>query len=50
VLVCVGWEAGDRRTYLGEKVVKEKEYLSAMITVYTETLPAVTSMINRGMG
>jgi hypothetical protein len=36
-----GWEAGDGGAYLGEKVVREKEYLSAMITVYTEGFPAV---------
>jgi hypothetical protein len=43
-------DAGDRSTYLGEKVVKENEYRSAMITVYTETFPEVASVINRGMG
>ena len=38
------------RAYLGEKVVNEKEYLSAMMTAYAGGFPAVTSTINRGRG
>jgi hypothetical protein len=34
--------------YLGEKVVKEKEYLSAMVSFYSRKYPEVTSNIVRG--
>ena len=40
----------ERRVYLGEKVVNEKEYLSAMITVYAVRFPAVTSVIDKARG
>jgi hypothetical protein len=35
-------------TYLGEKVVKEKEYLSAMVYSYSRKYPEATSNIVRG--
>jgi hypothetical protein len=38
------------RAYLGEKVVKEKEYLSAMMPAYAGGFPAVTLTINEGIG
>lgn len=40
----------ERRVYLGEKVVNEKEYLSAMITVYAARFPAVTSVMGKATG
>lgn len=36
------------RAYLGEKVVNEKEYLSAIITVYADGSPTVSSVMSRG--
>jgi hypothetical protein len=45
---CAWWQAGVERSYLGENVVKEKEYLSAMISVRFEIYSGLIPKADRG--
>ena len=46
----MGWKATDGRAYLGENVVNEKEYLSAMISFRPEICSGVTPEEERCTG